>query len=85
MRKQVRPEVLGLQRAIELGDQGSKAKAIAELAALESASRELSRESGIVRCMRIFAAHSRSHARLTGAGGLKDEGGPHDEWDCAVM
>ncbi len=54
VRKQVRPEVLALQRAIELGDQGGKAKAIAELGTLESASRELSRESGIVRCMRIL-------------------------------
>ena len=54
VRKSVRPEVLALQRAIELGDQARKAAAIANLGAMESKSRELSRESGLVRCMRIL-------------------------------
>jgi hypothetical protein len=53
-RKRVRPEVLSLQRAIELGDRNTKTSAITNLDALEAESRELSREAGLVRCMRIL-------------------------------
>ncbi len=54
VRKRVQPEVLSLQRAIELGDRSTKASAITNLEALEAESRELSREAGLVRCMRIL-------------------------------
>lgn len=54
VRKQVRPQILALQRSIELGDQSQEASAIAALEALEAESRELSRESGTVRCVRIL-------------------------------
>lgn len=54
IRKSVRPEVLALQRAMELGNSSGRATAISELGKMEGESRELSRESGIVRCMRIL-------------------------------
>jgi hypothetical protein len=54
VRRQVRPAVLGLQRGVELGSSRMQARAIAAIEALESDSRELSREAGIVRCMRIL-------------------------------
>jgi hypothetical protein len=53
-RKQARPEILALQRSVELEDQSQGASAIAALEALEAESRELSRESGTVRCVRIL-------------------------------
>jgi hypothetical protein len=54
VRRRVGPEVLALQGAIESGDQTGQARAIAELETLETESRELSRESGVVRCMRML-------------------------------
>lgn len=54
VRKRVRPEILALQRSVELGDQSQEASAIAALEELEAESRELSRESGTVRCVRIL-------------------------------
>jgi hypothetical protein len=53
-RKQVRLEVLVLQRGIELSGRGIEARAIAQLETLEAKSRELSREAGLNRCMRIL-------------------------------
>jgi len=55
-RRQTRSEVLALQRAIELGDQGGEASAIAALERLDDESRELSRESGVIRCTRVLPA-----------------------------
>jgi hypothetical protein len=54
VRRQARSEVLALQRSIELGNRGGTANAIAALETLESRSRELSREGGILRCKRIL-------------------------------
>lgn len=54
VRRRVRPTVLKLQRAIELGDRSRSAEAIAALETLEAESRELSREAGLNRCMRIL-------------------------------
>jgi hypothetical protein len=53
-RRRSRTEVLALQQAIELGDQSAQANAIAALEALESESRELSRESGVIRCTEVL-------------------------------
>jgi hypothetical protein len=53
-RRQTRAEVLALQRAIELEDEGGEAKAIATLERLDDESRELSRESGVIRCTAIL-------------------------------
>lgn len=53
-RRKARADVLALQRAIELGNRGGEASAIAALEALEDESRELSRESGVVRCIAIL-------------------------------
>ena len=50
VRRKSRSEVLALQQAIELGDQSAEATTIASLEALDSESRELSREGGILRC-----------------------------------
>jgi hypothetical protein len=49
-RRQLRAEVLVLQKSIELGDQGDVSGAIANIEVLEGEMRELSREVGIVRC-----------------------------------
>lgn len=54
VRRRARLEVLALQRSIELGDQSKEASAIAALETLEAESRELARQSGILRCMRIL-------------------------------
>ncbi len=54
VRRRVRPTILELQRAIELGDSAHRAEAIAALESLEAESRELSREAGLIRCMRIL-------------------------------
>ncbi len=53
-RKRARAEVLALQQAIELGDQSSEATIIAALDTLTNESRELSRESGIIRCAEVL-------------------------------
>jgi len=53
-RKRLRTQVLSLQKAIELGDHSDEADAIANIRDLEAESRELSRESGIVRCMTVL-------------------------------
>jgi hypothetical protein len=50
-RRQLRTEVLALQKSAELGDRGGEATAMANIEHLEAESRELSREAGIVRCM----------------------------------
>lgn len=54
VRRQVRPELLALQRAVELGDRSMEAEAIGALESLEAESRELSREAGLIRCLRIL-------------------------------
>jgi hypothetical protein len=54
VRRRVRPEVFALQRAVELGDRGGEASAITALEASEAESRELARQAGLVRCMRIL-------------------------------
>jgi hypothetical protein len=46
--------VLALRGAIESGDGAGEAGALARLRILETESHELSREAGIVRCMRIL-------------------------------
>jgi hypothetical protein len=51
-RRQLRAEVLDLQKSIELGDRGQVSGAIANIEELEAESRELSREVGVVRCMK---------------------------------
>jgi hypothetical protein len=51
-RRQLRAEVLVLQEKIELGDRDQVSGAIANIEELETESRELSREVGIVRCIR---------------------------------
>jgi hypothetical protein len=51
-RRQLRVEVLILQKSIELGDRGQVSAAIANIEELEAESRELSREVGIVRCIK---------------------------------
>jgi hypothetical protein len=53
-RRQLRSDVLALQRSVELGNRGDKATALADVERLEAESRELSREIGIVRCMRAL-------------------------------
>jgi hypothetical protein len=53
-RRKLRDGVLSLQKSIELGDHGEEAAAIATIEDLEAESRELSRESGIVRCMTVL-------------------------------
>jgi hypothetical protein len=53
-RRQARTEVLALQQAIEVGDHGAEAKAVAALEAIEMKSRELSRESGVIRCSHVL-------------------------------
>jgi hypothetical protein len=50
-RRQLRGDVLALQRSVELGERGDEAASIANIERLESESRELSREIGIVRCI----------------------------------
>jgi hypothetical protein len=54
VRRRIRRAVLALQHATELGDRGSEAGALAALETLETESRELSLEAGLVRCMRIL-------------------------------
>jgi hypothetical protein len=49
-RSQERAEILVLQQAIELGDEDQTSGAVASIRELETESRELSREVGIVRC-----------------------------------
>jgi hypothetical protein len=51
-RRQLRAEVLDLQKSIELGDRGQVSGAIANIEELEAESRELSREVGLVRCIK---------------------------------
>jgi hypothetical protein len=51
-RRQLRTEVLVLQKSIELGDRGQFSTAIANIEELEAESRELSREVGIIRCIK---------------------------------
>ena len=58
VRQRTRPEVLTLQRAIELHRLGEEAEAIDRLEALEVQSRELSRSAGIFRCIRILPSTS---------------------------
>lgn len=53
-RRQLRNEVLALQGSAELGNRGDEAAAVANIERLEAESRELSREIGIVRCMRAL-------------------------------
>lgn len=54
VRRRTGPEVLALQRAIELHQLGGEAKAIGALETLERQSREHSRSAGIIRCMRVL-------------------------------
>jgi hypothetical protein len=54
VRRHTGPELLALQRAIELHRLGEEAKVFATLQVLEVRSRELSRAAGIVRCMQIL-------------------------------
>lgn len=54
IRRQIRPEVLALQRAIELGSRGRQAQALASIEQLEAESRERSREAGLSRCATIL-------------------------------
>jgi hypothetical protein len=51
-RRQLCAEVLVLQKSIELGDRVQVSGAIANIEELEAESRELSREVGIVRCIK---------------------------------
>lgn len=59
VRRRTGPEVLALQRAIELHRPDKEAEAIASLEALGVQSRELSRSAGISRCMQILPSASR--------------------------
>ena len=52
-RRGARAEILALQQSIELGDQGGEESAIGALEILEDESRELSGESGVIRCTEI--------------------------------
>lgn len=54
VRRRVRPAVLALQRAVELGNRSMEARAIGAIETSEAESRELSRETGLVRCVRIL-------------------------------
>jgi hypothetical protein len=53
-RRQLRAEVLVLQNSIELGDHSGESTAAGNIDDLEAESRELSRETGIVRCARVL-------------------------------
>lgn len=59
VRRRAGPEILALQRTIELHRPAKEAEAIADLEALEVQSRELSRSAGISRCIRILPPTSR--------------------------
>ncbi|HVO55942.1 MAG TPA: hypothetical protein VMT37_16150 [Solirubrobacterales bacterium] len=54
IRRQIRLEVLALQRAIELGSRSKHAKALANIEQLEAESRERSREAGLSHCATIL-------------------------------
>lgn len=54
VRRRTGPEVLALQRAIELHRLGAEAKVIAELEGLERQAREQSRSAEITRCTRVL-------------------------------
>lgn len=54
VRRRAGPVVLDLQRAIELHDADQQATAIARLEALIAESRESSRSTGVVRCIRML-------------------------------
>jgi hypothetical protein len=51
VRQQLRDELLALQQAIELGNREDQATAIGQIERLGIESREISRETGIVRCI----------------------------------
>lgn len=54
VRARAQDAVLALQKAVESGNRGGEAAALSRLDRLETESHELSREAGIVRCMRIL-------------------------------
>jgi hypothetical protein len=53
VRQRIRDSLLALQQAIELGDREDTAIAVGEIESLGIESREISRETGIVRCMTV--------------------------------
>jgi hypothetical protein len=53
-RRQLRAEVLALQKSIELGNRSEESTALGAIEDLDAESRELSREVGIVRCMKAL-------------------------------
>jgi hypothetical protein len=56
VRRRAGTEVLALQRAVESHDVSAEAREVADLTALESQSRELSRSAGIARCVKMLPA-----------------------------
>jgi hypothetical protein len=61
-RRHLRAKVLVLRKSIMLGDRGEASGAMAAIEKLEAESRELSREVGIVRCIKA-APNARGLAR----------------------
>ena len=63
VRASAQDAVLALQKAIESGNRAGEAAALSRLDGLETESHELSREAGIVRCMRILPPVSAAAGR----------------------